>query len=63
MGTDYRELLGIPGRFTPWCADPADYWRALDSIWTLPLQDNAFCRSKSHIKALEYAARGIPSAV
>ena len=48
-------------RFTPWFDDVGDYYRAVDfDIAIAPLADRPFNRAKTHIKALEAAARGIP---
>lgn len=61
IGTNYLKPMKLPGRHTPWVADIFDYYRAIDfDIGIAPLADMAFNRSKSHIKALEYAALGIP---
>lgn len=48
-------------RFTPWFDDVGDYYRAVDfDIAICPLADVPFNRAKTHLKALEAAARGIP---
>lgn len=61
IGTDFRTLLRIPGRFTNWSPNIWDYYRLIDfDIGVAPLVDTVFNRSKSAIKALEYAALGIP---
>lgn len=61
MGTDYRKVLGLPGRFTPWHHNPFNYYRDIDfDIGIAPLERTPFNRSKSYIKALEYACLGIP---
>lgn len=61
LGTDFRGVLKIPGRFTGWQANIWDYYRTIDfDIGVAPLADLPFNRSKSAIKALEYAALGIP---
>lgn len=60
VGTDYRPLLEVPARFTPW-ARTADYYQNLDfDIGLAPLAPTQFNRCKSPVKALEMAARGIP---
>jgi glycosyltransferase involved in cell wall biosynthesis len=47
--------------FTPWSNDLFTYYRSIDfDIGLAPLLPTRFNRSKSHIKALEYAALGIP---
>lgn len=61
IGTDYRPTLGCGGRFTDWSEDVWAYYRNIDfDIGIAPLVDTPFARSKSGIKALEYAALGIP---
>jgi glycosyltransferase involved in cell wall biosynthesis len=49
-------------QLTSWIHDMADYYRALDSfdVGIIPLRPSVFNRSKSDLKFLEYAARGIP---
>ena len=48
-------------RFTRWSDDVGDYYWAVDfDIAIAPLADRPFNRAKSHLKALEAAARGIP---
>jgi glycosyltransferase involved in cell wall biosynthesis len=48
-------------RITPWLDSIPDYYRAIDfHIGLAPLADIPFNWSKSYIKALEYAALGIP---
>jgi glycosyltransferase involved in cell wall biosynthesis len=64
MGVDYRHVAGAPwGRLVAWLpvwADPLAYMRRLDwQVGLAPLAPNQFNRCKSHLKALEYAARGI----
>lgn len=62
MAGDYRKELGRPdARFTPWQIDMWAYYRSVDfDIGIAPLAPNPFNDAKSHIKALEYAALGIP---
>jgi glycosyltransferase involved in cell wall biosynthesis len=64
MGTDYGRWMGLPQqqlRFTPWVPDVPTYHRTVDfHIGIAPLRAHTFNRSKSYIKALEYAALGIP---
>lgn len=64
IGTDYAAKMRIPhgrSRFTPWIPDVPSFFRAIDyHIGIAPLKNHVFNRSKSHIKALECAALGIP---
>jgi glycosyltransferase involved in cell wall biosynthesis len=60
VGVSYLPLLEVPGRHTPW-AQPDQFYRNLDfDIGLAPLARTQFNRCKSPIKALEYAALGIP---
>jgi glycosyltransferase involved in cell wall biosynthesis len=60
IGTDFRTFMKVAGRATGWLAI-WDYYAAIDfDIGVAPLADIPFNKSKSHIKALEYAALGIP---
>jgi glycosyltransferase involved in cell wall biosynthesis len=64
-GVDYRPTIRHPRTgFTPWIhvvTDPEGFYSSVDfDIGLAPLYPTVFARSKSHIKALEYAARGIP---
>jgi len=53
--------MGVEHRYTPWSAEIWDYYAGIDfDIGIAPLIPNEFNRSKSAIKALEYAALGIP---
>jgi glycosyltransferase involved in cell wall biosynthesis len=67
IGTDFRQHLKFPIErtlFTPWSPDFDAYYRSIDfDIGLAPLKSHVFNRSKSHIKALEYAALGIPAVV
>jgi glycosyltransferase involved in cell wall biosynthesis len=65
LGTDYRPTVRHEhARFTEWVnigEDPAAYYGAIDfDIGLAPLVPSVFSDSKSAIKALEYAALGIP---
>lgn len=66
-GVDYRSAFKCDPAVMyhiPWIhvSDDSDvFYRAIDfDIGMCPLLDTQFSRSKSHIKALEYMARGIP---
>lgn len=61
IGANYLDGNGISGRHTPWASDLFDYYRTIDfDIGIAPLIFSRFNRSKSAIKAIEYAALGIP---
>lgn len=65
IGWDFSPTLGLPRgrtRFTAWQHDVTVYYRNIDfDIGLAPLDlDSDFNRSKSHVKALELAALGIP---
>lgn len=61
IGADFRPVIDRPIRFTPWCESTTDYYRLIDfDIGLAPLLPTRFAETKSHIKALEYAALGIP---
>lgn len=68
VGVDFSPLQWIrnPGlrercRFTSWFDDVGDYYRSVDfDIAIAPLADVPFNKAKSHLKALDAAARGIP---
>lgn len=64
IGTNYASWMRIPEskcRFTPWVTDVPTFFRKIDyDIGIAPLKHVKFNRSKSHIKALECAALGIP---
>lgn len=63
IGGDYRNMLRPHGfDYTGWEPYPSRYYRLIDfDIGIIPIADGIFNRSKSSIKALEYAALGIPS--
>jgi glycosyltransferase involved in cell wall biosynthesis len=62
IGTDFRPTFGhTHARLTHWEADPRDYYKHLDfDIGLAPITSSTFNESKSFLKALEYAAMGIP---
>jgi glycosyltransferase involved in cell wall biosynthesis len=62
IGSDFRPTFGHSGaRYTHWEDDPANYYRHLDfDIGLAPIASTEFNESKSYLKALEYAAMGIP---
>lgn len=63
FGTDYSKTVGRKCRHTPWIPVGAglDYYRSIDfDIGLAPLTGTKFDQSKSAVKALEYAALGIP---
>ena len=68
IGVDHSPLQWVRSpwleercRFTPWFDDVGDYYRAVDfDIQLCPLASRPFNQAKTHIKALEAAARGIP---
>lgn len=61
IGADYRRECRLRGRWTGWSSSLRDYYMNIDfDIGLAPLVPSVFNRSKSHIKALEYAALGIP---
>ncbi len=62
IGTNFAKIFKVPVRETAWLGNIWDYYRAIDfDIGVAPLAPIEFNRSKSHIKALEYAALGIPT--
>lgn len=61
IGQNYLPENRIRGRWSPWSKELFDYYRSIDfDIGIAPLIPSRFNRSKSAIKALEYAALGIP---
>lgn len=64
VGGVFPSMLAWPRqqmRSTRWMHTIADYYAALDfDIGVIPLRPHIFNQSKSNVKALEYAALGIP---
>lgn len=65
MGVDYRPTVGHERVvFSPWrhvVDDPEGFYGSTDfDIGLAPVYPTVFAQSKSHIKALEYGALGIP---
>lgn len=61
IGITYAPLLRRECRYTPWKPDVWDYYQGVDfDIGLAPLVDSPFNVCKSHIKALELMALGIP---
>jgi len=61
VGIDYSPLLKRECRYTPWRPDVWEYFGGIDfDIGLAPLANTPFNTCKSHIKALEYMALGIP---
>ena len=61
VGTDYSPLLHRECLWSGWNGDIWDYYRVLDfDIGIAPLADVKFNYSKTHLKALDYGALGIP---
>lgn len=62
IGVDYGKKLKVKrSRYTGWSRSIPDYIASLDfDIGIAPLAPHRFNRGKSHVKALEYASRGIP---
>lgn len=65
IGGRFESMRAWPGQrvwVDRWFADVEDYYRAIDfDIGLAPLRPHVFNQSKSAIKALEYAALGIPA--
>ena len=57
-----EEALGVKGRVRPWADLRGAYPRQVADldVGLVPLADNEFCRAKSALKGLEYAALGVP---
>lgn len=63
MGMDYGSVVGHRrSSFRPWQVDMTAYFNSMTDLHVglAPLADDHFNRSKSYVKALEYAALGIP---
>ena len=63
IGADWRRMIKRENnfRYTGWTENTTDYYKTIDfDIGLAPLLPSLFAQCKSHIKALEYAALGIP---
>lgn len=61
IGANFTDLIRKPVRFTRWAQRTTDYYKLIDfDIGIAPLAPTVFAAAKSHIKALEYSALGIP---
>jgi glycosyltransferase involved in cell wall biosynthesis len=63
IGADWTRMIKRPDnfRYTGWTENTTDYYKTIDfDIGLAPLMPSVFAACKSHIKALEYAALGIP---
>jgi glycosyltransferase involved in cell wall biosynthesis len=62
VGVDFSPIFaGMRTEFVPWQVNVWDYYRALSGwVGVIPLTDTPFNASRSPVKALEYAALGIP---
>jgi glycosyltransferase involved in cell wall biosynthesis len=64
VGANYARWMKLPAdrvRSSPWFSSVPEYYKAIDfDIGVAPLRPHIFNQSKSYIKALEYAALGIP---
>lgn len=61
IGKDFSPLVARDCRFSPWHRDVFRYYQNIDwDIAIAPLADHVFNYSKSHLRALDAAALGIP---
>lgn len=61
IGNDFSPLVGRECRYTMWHRDVFRYYQAIDwDIAIAPLADHVFNYSKSHLRALDAAALGVP---
>ncbi len=61
LGVDYSPIFRWEARFTPWHINVWEYYDKIDGdIGLAPLVDTPFNRCRANIKALEFAALGIP---
>lgn len=61
IGHDYSHVIRRESLFTEWSMEVIEYQKGIDfDIGIIPLRHQEFNASKSYIKALEYAALGIP---
>jgi len=66
LGASYPGLPPERVRWTKWIRSHVDYLKWVQRLFDVgiaPLKPHIFNRSKSHLKALEYAALGIPAVV
>ena len=61
IGVNYSDMIGTEAIFTDWSQEVETFQKGIDfDIGIAPLKNGTFNKSKSYIKALEYAALGIP---
>jgi glycosyltransferase involved in cell wall biosynthesis len=62
IGADFRPLLKAENtRWTNWNTELTEYWESIDfHVGIAPLMVHPFNKARSDVKALEYAALGIP---
>jgi len=61
IGNDFSPLTGGRGRYTMWHRDVFRYYANIDwDVAIAPLADHVFNYAKSHLRALDAAALGIP---
>ena len=61
IGPDFSPLVHRECLWSPWAENVWDYYRKVDfDVGIAPLADIPFNRSKSYLKALDFAALGVP---